>query len=114
MAVAETWNLPLTEAQFQKQVTDLAEIQGWKWAHFRPAMTKYGWKTPVSGSLGAGFPDLILVRDTEILFVELKAEKSKPTGLQETVLGILSRVALVMVWRPSDWQLIMDILSRRP
>src|SRR4051812_37499898 len=30
---------PLSEKEFQRQVTDLAEIYGWSWAHFRPAQT---------------------------------------------------------------------------
>ena len=44
----------MTEREFQQQVTDLAELYGWAWAHFRPAQPTKGWRTPVSGPLGKG------------------------------------------------------------
>ena len=63
-------------------VTELATIYGWRWAHFRVARTKYGWRTAVSGPLGAGFPDLVLTRerDGRMLMVELKTD----TGVYRT------------------------------
>ncbi len=45
----------VSERGWQRQVTDAAELFGWTWCHFRPAMTTKGWRTPVSGPLGAGF-----------------------------------------------------------
>lgn len=106
------WQLELTEAEFQSQVCQLAELYGWSWAHFRPAMTKYGWRTPVSGPLGAGWPDLVMVRGDRLVFVELKRDRTKPTGLQDTVLTILSQTrAEVYVWRPRDWDLVMEVLT---
>jgi hypothetical protein len=53
----------------ERQVLELAKICGWRTAHFRPAKTSKGWRTPVSGD-GAGLPDLILVRPPEIVFAE--------------------------------------------
>lgn len=44
-----------TEIQWQAQVIELAHILGWTVAHFRPALTKHGWRTPVQAD-GAGFP----------------------------------------------------------
>jgi hypothetical protein len=49
----------VTERDWQRQVTDAAELYGWQWAHFRPARTERGWRTPVSGPLGAGFPQVL-------------------------------------------------------
>lgn len=84
---------PLTEAQYQRQVTDVAELLGYEWAHFRPAQTAHGWRTPVSGPIGAGWPDLILARerDGRLLFVECKAHRRKVTPEQAHVLGVLGR-----------------------
>lgn len=48
---------------------------GWRVAHFRPARTERGWRTPVAAD-GAGFPDLVLVRE-RLVFAELKAGRGK-------------------------------------
>lgn len=68
-----TAQLDISEKAWQSQVLDLARIFGWTVAHFRPAQTSKGWRTPVAAD-GAGFPDLLLVRD-RVLYVELKAAK---------------------------------------
>jgi hypothetical protein len=41
----------MSEADLLAQVTELAELYGWQWVHFRPARTVHGWRTPVSGPL---------------------------------------------------------------
>jgi hypothetical protein len=46
----------LSEAAFTDAVIELARLGGWRVAHFRPARTASGWRTPVQGD-GAGFPD---------------------------------------------------------
>lgn len=103
---------PLREAEFQRQVTDLATIFGWSWAHFRPAQTSRGWRTPVSGPLGAGFPDLVMVRRDRLIFAELKRDKAKVTDQQKYVLDVLDGVYAVgvYVWRPGDLDTIMEAL----
>jgi hypothetical protein len=119
----QTLAAPLTEAQFMRQVTELAEIRGWSWAHFRPAMTSKGWRTPVSGPLGKGWPDLVLVRKGRILFVELKADGGSATPDQSRVLETLMQTehyrrnhpddctdVRVELWRPVDWALVEDTL----
>ena len=105
----------VTEAQFQRQVTDLAKLRGWQWVHFRPARRSNGdWYTPVEGPLGAGWPDLVLVRRHEIRFVELKTDKNAPTAAQAMVLSVLEEASAgwcwdchqdvqTFVWRPKDW-----------
>lgn len=102
----------MTEAAFQQQVTDLAELTGWAWAHFRPAMTSNGWRTPVSGPIGAGFPDLVLVRarDKRLIFAELKAARGPLSEVQESTLATLREVAEVHVWRPADFDAIAEVL----
>jgi hypothetical protein len=98
-----------TETAFQTQVLELAEILGWRRAHFRPALTKHGWRTPVQGD-GKGFPDLVLVRD-RIIFAELKSRTGRLTDDQTAWCEALTAAgAEVYVWRPDDLQHIADIL----
>ncbi len=101
---------PLSEKDFLTQVTQLAEIRRWHWLHLRPAMTQHSWRTPISGPLGKGFPDLMLVRGERILFMELKRDGAKPTPEQVEVLGILGGAAETMLVYPNDWDLIEQVL----
>ncbi len=95
----------ITEAQFLRQVEQLAKLRGWRTFHTRPAMTAKGrWLTAVSGS-GVGFPDLLLVRGEVLLFVELKVGKNKPTADQLEWLDALQGAGVrAEVWRPEMWQ----------
>lgn len=57
---------------FEASILELAGYLGYRRAHFRPALTKHGWRTPVSAD-GKGFPDLLLVHpERGFLFAELK------------------------------------------
>lgn len=107
--------LEQSESQFQAAVQSFAELCGWSWMHIQKALNDRGyWRTPITGQLGKGWPDLVLCRGTRLLFVELKGEHGKVTGIQSEVLAVLGAVpcAEVYVWRPSDWSLIMDALKR--
>jgi hypothetical protein len=64
------------ERDFQTAVIDLAHLAGWTLAHFRPAQTRHGWRTPVAGD-GQGFPDLILTKGPRLVIAELKTQKGK-------------------------------------
>jgi hypothetical protein len=112
----------VTETEFQRQVTDLAELLGWSWVHFRSAQTSKGWRTPVSGPLGKGWVDLVLVRvrDGRLMFVELKADKGKVSADQAAVLAVLEETAhfdvdgpgwSTHVWRPADFDEIVKVLQ---
>ena len=103
----------MTETQFLSQVLDLAALTGWSAAHFRPALTARGWRTPVQGNLGAGFPDLVLAHPTRrrLLFVELKSDVGKLSPGQADVLACLAAAgATTHVWRPRDFDAIAEIL----
>ena len=93
-----------TEAGLQKAVIELAHLHDWTVAHFRPAETKKGWRTPVSAD-GAGFPDLVLARPGYfVMYRELKTNtgrRSKNQIIWATVL--LAAGADYGVWRPRDW-----------
>lgn len=118
--------MPLSERDFQSNVIELAQILGWRVAHFRPAQTKNGrWVTPMQGD--AGFPDLVLAKAGRVIFAELKSEKGKATDeqvewLSELLgegwignpgypyeLGAMSH--RVYVWRPVDLEEIAETLS---
>lgn len=104
--------LPISEAVFLQQVIELAEILGWEAAHFRPALTRHGWRTPVQGSLGKGFPDLLLcnAKQRRIVLAELKVT-TNPDPDQVRVLRVLADSGVeVYVWRPDDFDEIQAAL----
>lgn len=104
---------PITEREWQEQVTDLAALLGWEWMHLRAARTARGWRTPVSGTIGTGFPDLVLSRERLVL-VELKSDHGRLSPEQRAVHQALGRAgAEVYVWRPGDWDRIVEVLSDR-
>lgn len=99
-----------SEAGFTKAIIDLARLHGWRSAHFRPAMTAKGWRTPVQGD-GVGFPDLVLVRGTRLIFAELKSAKGTVKPEQtEWLLRLGGAGAECYIWRPKDWKNIEAIL----
>lgn len=101
---------PITEAELQAMVVELAHLAGWMIQHTRPARTADGgWRTPIQGH--KGFPDLVLVheRHGRVIFAELKSETGRvrpeqrewATALQATTGR--SDVVQYRLWRPSDW-----------
>lgn len=98
----------MSERDWQRRVMDFAKLHGWRCVHIRPARVGTRWVTPYEGD--TGLPDLILARDGVVLLVELKAAKTpwKP-GQRE---WLAAAGALGHVWRPSDWHLAVDTLSR--
>ena len=96
----------MTEAELQAAVIDLAHVYGWKVAHFRPALTAKGWRTPV-GADGVGFPDLVLAKMGRVLFVELKGTKGRLSAAQLDWMGQLDEH--MEVWTPNNW-IVGDIL----
>lgn len=104
---------PISEKDFMRQVTDLADRRGWQWIHLRPSKgysDRDSWRTPADGPLAKGWPDLFLCRDNELIFLELKSDRGKITFEQEQVLGILGNFGFARVYYPSDWDLIEQLL----
>ena len=108
----------ITEAAFTAQIIELAQTFGWKTFHARPGMTsrigkdgKAVWVTPVQGD-GAGFPDLVMVRLSRLIFAELKSETGKVSPAQAEWFALLQATgkAEVYTWKPSDWETIVEIL----
>ena len=103
--------LSATEAEFQTLVIDYAHLMGWRVAHFRPAQTGKGWRTPMQGD--PGFFDLVLARDGWIIFAELKSEKGQMTPQQWAWYdAVTDDGATAVIWRPSDWSDVQKILGR--
>jgi hypothetical protein len=91
-----------TERQFQEAIIQYAELQGWLVYH-----------TFDSRRSAAGFPDLVMVRDDDLVFAELKTEKGRVSAAQRRWLDALIYPAHACLWRPSDWPTIERILARR-
>lgn len=103
---------PILEADFMRSVTDLATRRGWQWVHWLPGQHRDAWRTTYRGSLGKGWPDLLLIRGIRVLAIELKAEGKKPTDDQIRVLGILSACGFETGWfTPSGWDELEGILK---
>jgi hypothetical protein len=101
------------ERDFQTYVIDLATVNQWRIAHFRKAQTARGrWITPVAAD-GAGFPDLVLVRD-RIIYAELKTNTGKLGPAQIAWGQALTRAgAEYYVWRPRDADEVQAVLTHR-
>jgi hypothetical protein len=93
----------MREADLLTGVIDLAHALGYRCAHFRPAMTARGWRTPVQAD-GAGFPDLVMVRPGRIVAAELKTDHGAPTAEQLHWIAVLNAAGVpAYLWRPGDY-----------
>lgn len=90
----------MTEAEFQKKITDLCDWLHLKWHHETDSRkSKRGW------------PDLVIAGDNGVIFTELKRENGKVSPEQQEWIDQL-RVAgaTVYVWRPSDWDEVERVI----
>ncbi len=102
----------LSEHELQRGLLDLARLYGWRVFHVRPARTGHGWRTPVEAD-GAGFPDLVLVRD-RVVFAELKSATGRVRPAQAEWLAALAGAgAECHVWRPADLEDAAAVLGAR-
>lgn len=103
-------------SDWEKTVVEYARLNGWLVHHSGKVKTKTGWLTPIGGD--KGYPDLTLVRDRSIIFVELKTGKGRLTRMQDKWLMALKRATKdinnigVHVWYPEDWPEIQKLLER--
>ena len=90
----------MTERELQKAVIQLAETTGWMVYHVQNVKGHLRAKTSV------GFPDLIMIRDGQLVVAELKSEKGKLSQEQIhwlTSFNWLDKNCRVFVWRPEQW-----------
>ena len=99
----------INEKALQNAVIELAHLFGWLVHHTRPAQMPSGrWATPIQGD--AGFPDLVLVRGHDTIFVELKSAIGRTSDKQDAWIAALREAGQeVHIWRPRD---ITDIKNR--
>lgn len=113
-----------SEAAFQQQVLNLAELYGWRAYH-----------THNSRRSQPGFPDLVLIRGAELIFAELKTDKGRLRPEQEAWIAELAVVMRavtdaraaacvsvhavelephvdVYLWRPADFDELHQRLAR--
>lgn len=89
---------------------ETAFLFGWRVAHFRPARTSKGWRTPVEAD-GKGFPDLVLLRGERLLVRELKVGKAKLSREQIWWMQAFQEAGVdARCWRPEDWDEIETAL----
>lgn len=104
----------VTEAAWQRVVTDALTLHGWEWLHVHPLLTRDNeWRTPTSGSLAVGWVDLLAIhpRHGRILFIELKASRGVLSDGQRRVAELLIATGLeYYCWRPSDLPAVLDVL----
>lgn len=91
-----------TEAQFQQQVVQLAGYYGWSVYHTHDSRRSH-----------KGWPDIVLCRPPEVLFVELKGMKTRLTPEQKRWLADLTECGLeTHLWRPTDFDELHVRLAR--
>ena len=86
----------VSEKALLSGVMKLARLKGWLAYH-----------THDSRHSPSGFPDLVLVRDGQIVFVELKTRKGSLSPSQSQWIDALRKCAGAVqtyVWRPADWK----------
>lgn len=94
----------LTEREWSDLVVQYARLHQW-WT-FHPYDSRRS---------APGWPDLVLLRPPEALFVELKTDKGKVTDAQQAVLDSLRSCGLeAVVWRPQDEEAVFARLRHRP
>lgn len=90
-----------SERQFQAAILEAAKVLRWR--------TYHTWSSMHSAS---GFPDLVLVRRPRVIFAELKSETGQVSEDQQAWIDDLRASGQrVFVWRPSDWDEIVEELT---
>lgn len=101
----------LTEAQWQNRVVGLARF--YDWLVYHPPDNLPATKTGRRQRVTPGYPDLTLVRDTDLIFAELKTAKGRVSPDQHVWITALEATsAETYVWRPADEDQVHDRLAR--
>jgi len=95
----------MSEKELQRLVIDAADLGGWMIFHDNDSRTNR-----------PGFPDLVLLRPPELLFVELKSARGRIRPEQALWLEQLAQVDFISsdVIRPVDADAMIARLLRRP
>lgn len=91
----------LSEKAWQEQVVELASY--YRWRHFHPFDMRRS---------DAGWPDLVLARAPELIFVELKTDRGRLSAAQVDWIELLRGCGQeVHVWRPRDFGAVHERLK---
>ena len=102
----------ISESAFQAQLEHLLRLYGWKYTHFRPALVRGRWMTPLVGD--AGFPDLVATNGDSLIFIEVKSAIGRLSAGQKAWRNFLeSAGAEYYLWRPADLPEAQSRLARR-
>lgn len=104
-----------TEAQCQATIVDAAIRLGWRVHAERPAQKQSGkWATSIQGH--KGWVDLVLVRGSEALFVELKRKPNKvePEQTAWHVALVVAGLNVLVVFVPEEQDDLIARLARPP
>ena len=102
----------ISEAQFQRNVCDIAQLYGWMVDHTPPMRSARG--GIFTGGL-TGKTDLVLfsTKSKGIIYAELKTQIGKVSASQAVFRNlIISNGGEYHLWRPSDMPAIVERLSR--
>lgn len=110
----------ILERPFQRRVVAYARRHRWKVVAWHASLVSveqtddgpiYTYGTAVSGD-AKDFPDLSLYRAGDVpIFAELKSQRGRVRQGQLDWLDLLDACGMVAVmWRPSDWESIKEIL----
>lgn len=115
----------MTEDQFLRSLVDIASWHGWRPYHVNKSSrevlfgkgTRHERRAWVSNinKQGEGFPDLVLVRPPQVLFVELKSDRGSLELAQREWRDLIAACPQVewYMWRPSDYDEAIRILARQ-
>lgn len=102
--------IPQNETAWMKVVTTAAAQAGWQWLHIGRVGKHRA--NGAKGTLGKGWPDLVLVKPGRLVFAELKMDGEQLSYEQTVVrLELMNAGADFHIWRPSDFAQMMDVLA---
>lgn len=107
-----------SERDWQATVLQYAALRGWR--AFHDNATNAPRRCSGCGAIrhlprnAPGWPDLVLVRRPDVLFVELKSDAGKVDHDQQRWIDDLRACGQrVYVWRPRDWDDVQRVLDGR-
>jgi hypothetical protein len=101
----------MTESQYQTWVIERAKENGWRVCHIRRGMIDGKWLTNAGDP---GFPDLVLLRPPQLVFLELKRERGAVVADRQVEwIGELQQVQEVEAYivRPTDFGDVLSLLA---
>lgn len=92
-----------SERQFQSFVIARALNNGWTYYHAPD--NKPDKNGRIQSGIVKGFPDLVLLKGSKLVFAELKTETGRVSPEQKEWLAKLSATGCeTYIWRPSQWK----------